>query len=74
MTQRETIMAFLGLPKEALPVACWEDDNVHEDLGSAWPYLRNALRPESEQRLNHFGFVILLGADREDWKGVKVRV
>lgn len=60
----ETIKAFLDLPTEALPRADWVDDT----LGSCWPYLRDYLRADDAQRLNHDGSPIRLMADRPEWR------
>jgi hypothetical protein len=62
----EAIRAFLALPATALPSATWMDS--WGDGGSAWPHLRDYLRPEARQRINHMGETVMLRADRDDWR------
>ncbi len=66
-----TIREFLDLPPEALPSAGWSRD-VDADMGDAWPYLRDAVLPEPEQRMNHLRLPILLKADRDDWRNGRI--
>ena len=73
MNTAETIRQFLRLPAESMPQATWIDSM--DDGGSAWPHLRDYVRTETLQRLDHMGEVVRLSADRDDWReGVVVRL
>jgi hypothetical protein len=69
----QTIREFLALPAEALPAACWAEP-TDQDAASAWPMLRDAVLPDDEQRMNHYGERIRLHADRPGWDSVIVTV
>lgn len=64
------IRDFLALPKIAMPRADWVDSVG--SVGSAWPhlrdYIRDYIRPESEQEINHMGETVLLSADCDGWR------
>jgi hypothetical protein len=73
-TDQQTIREFLALPAEALPGADWLDPG-DADEGSPYRHLRDAIRPESAQQLNHVGQRVRLHADRDGWRdGVIVTV
>jgi len=73
--QSTLIRRFLDLSSESLPSAVWASREIEEELGSPWPYLHDALRKESDKRLNSFEFVAVLYADHPVWsRGVRVTI
>lgn len=70
---RQTIRAFLALPLGPLQMRARWLDSVSEGDGDPWRHLRDYVRPESRQRLNHLGERICLEADTDGWRdGVEV--
>lgn len=66
--ERRLVREFLALPVEALPSADWEASGVSEDLGSCWPYLRDAMLDDKRRQLNTFCQRVVLSADRDGWR------
>ena len=67
---KTTIKEFLAIPGEALPAAQFIES---DDEGySAWPMLRDYVRPVDLQAYNHCGEFVRLRADRDGWREGKL--
>jgi hypothetical protein len=63
---RVVIETFLDLPAECLPSADWLSPS--DDLGSVWDHLRDIIKPEDEQEMNHTGEKVRLHADSDGFR------